>query len=42
FFSFLVGGCCSLLQYWFSTGMRQSPKELADITVTFLNRNTAD
>ena len=42
FFSFLVGGCCSLLQYWFSNGMRQTPRELAMITVEFLNRNTAE
>lgn len=42
FFSFLVGGCSSLLQYWFSTGMKQSPKQLAAITVDFLNRNTGE
>ena len=42
FFSFLVGGCCSLLQYWFSTGMKQSPGDLALITVEFLNRNTGE
>ena len=39
YYSFLVGGCLSLLQYWFSNGMKQSPKELATITGTFLERN---
>lgn len=42
FFSFLIGGCCSLLQYWFSTGMKQSPRELADITAEILNRTISD
>ncbi len=38
YYSFLVGGCCSLLQYWFATDMKQTPQELAKITVEFLNR----
>ena len=41
YFTFLVGGCVSLLQYWFTSGMNQSPKELAKITVDFLERSTA-
>lgn len=41
YFTFLIGGCVSLLQYWFSTGMEQSPAELAKITVDFLARSTA-
>ncbi len=41
YYSFLVGGCVSLLQYWFRTGMKQSPEELAKITVDFLVRSTA-
>ncbi len=36
YYSFLVGGCCSLLQYWFAGDMKQTPKELANITVEFL------
>lgn len=39
YFTFLIGGCTSLLQYWFSTGMTKSPHELAKITVGFLNRS---
>lgn len=42
FFSFLIGGCCSLLQYWFSTGMKQTPRELADITAEILNRTISE
>lgn len=41
YFTFLIGGCVSLLQYWFSTGMEQTPAELAKITVDFLARSTA-
>lgn len=41
YFTFLIGGCVSLLQYWFSTGMEQTPAELAKITVDFLARGTA-
>ena len=41
YYTFLVGGCVSLLQYWFNTGMKQSPAELAQITVDFLARSTA-
>ncbi len=41
YYTFLVGGCVSLLQYWFETGMKQSPGELAKITVDFLARSTA-
>ena len=41
YYTFLIGGCVSLLQYWFNTGMKQSPKELAKITVDFLVRSTA-
>ena len=41
YYTFLVGGCVSLLQYWFNTGMKKSPKELANITVDFLIRSTA-
>lgn len=41
YFTFLIGGCTSLLQYWFATGMEQSPAELAKITVDFLARSTA-
>ncbi len=36
YYSFLVGGCCSLLQYWFATDMKQTPQELSKITVEFL------
>lgn len=36
YFSFIVGGCLSLLQYWFHGGMIESPEELAEITGVFL------
>ena len=39
YFSFIVGGCCSLLQYWFSTGMKLSTAELAGLTVKCLDRH---
>ena len=36
-YAFIVGGCLNLLQYWFASGMKESPEELADITGTFIN-----
>lgn len=38
YFAFLVGGCISLLQYWFQNGMHETPTQLADITCLFLER----
>ena len=37
YYSFIVGGCLSLLQYWFSDGMKETPEELAEITASFIN-----
>lgn len=39
YFAFIVGGCISLLQYWFRSGMKESPEELAEITGQFLDRS---
>lgn len=39
YFAFIVGGCISLLQYWFREGMKESPIELAEITGQFLDRS---
>ncbi len=39
YFAFLVGGCMSLLQYWFQDGRKETPIELAEITAIFLDRN---
>ncbi|NWO20488.1 TetR/AcrR family transcriptional regulator C-terminal domain-containing protein [Oribacterium sp. oral taxon 102] len=39
YFAFIVGGCISLLQYWFRDGMQESPIELAEITGQFLDRS---
>ncbi len=39
YFAFTVGGCLSLLQNWFATGMQESPAELAEITKIFLDRD---
>lgn len=36
-YAFIIGGCLNLLQYWFASGMKESPEELADITGTFIN-----
>ncbi len=38
YYSFIVGGCLSLLQYWFADGMKESPEELAQITAAFINQ----
>lgn len=38
YFAFLVGGCISLLQYWFQNDMQETPAQLADITCLFLER----
>lgn len=38
YYSFIVGGCLSLLQYWFADGMKESPDELAQITAAFINQ----
>lgn len=35
--SFIVGGLISLLQYWFSSNMKESPHELAIITGDMLS-----
>lgn len=32
YYAFISGGCISLLQYWFSSGMQETPHELAIIT----------
>lgn len=37
YYAFVVGGCISLLQYWFSSGMNETPHELADITGELLS-----
>ena len=39
YYAFIVGGCLSLIQYWFSNGMKESPAELAEITTAFLDHN---
>ncbi len=39
YFAFLVGGCISLLQYWFQNGMQETPAQLADITCLFLEKS---
>ena len=36
YYAFFVGGCISLLQYWFQNGMRETPRELANITAELL------
>lgn len=37
YYAFVVGGCISLLQYWFSSGMNETPHELAVITGELLS-----
>jgi AcrR family transcriptional regulator len=37
YYAFIVGGCISLLQNWFSSGMIQSPHELAELTRKILS-----
>lgn len=37
YYAFVVGGCISLLQYWFSSGMHETPHELAVITGELLS-----
>lgn len=37
YYAFVVGGCISLLQYWFSSGMNETPHELAAITGELLS-----
>ncbi len=37
YYAFVVGGCISLLQYWFSSGMQETPHELAMITGELLS-----
>lgn len=37
YYSFVAGGCISLLQYWFSSGMNETPHELAVITGELLS-----
>lgn len=32
YYSFIVGGCVSLVQYWLANGMQESPRELSEIT----------
>lgn len=32
YYSFIVGGCVSLVQYWLANGMQESPKELSELT----------
>ncbi len=39
YYAFIVGGCLSLIQYWFSNDMRETPAELAAITTAFINHN---
>lgn len=37
-YSFIVGGCLSLIQYWFADNMKETPEELAQITALFINQ----
>lgn len=37
YYAFIAGGCISLLQYWFRSGMRETPQELATITGKILH-----
>ncbi len=39
YYAFIVGGCLSLIQYWFSNGMTETAAELAAITTAFLDHN---
>ena len=39
YYAFIVGGCLSLIQYWFSNGMKETAAELAAITTAFLDHN---
>lgn len=41
YYAFVVGGCISLLQYWFTSGMRETPHELSDITSGIINGGIA-
>lgn len=36
YYSFIVGGCVNLVQYWLANGMKESPAELAEITQEIL------
>lgn len=36
YYSFIVGGCVSLVQYWLANDMHETPKELAEITQEIL------
>ena len=37
YYAFIVGGLISLLQYWFSSGMKETPHELSIITGDMLS-----
>ena len=39
YYAFIVGGCLSLIQYWFAGGMKETPEELSEITTSFLNHS---
>lgn len=34
-FTFLAGGCNSVIQWWLQNGMQESPEEIADYIITF-------
>ena len=42
YYSFVVGGCVALFQYWFDDGMKETTRELAEITVSFLHRTAVN
>lgn len=39
YYEFIVGGCLSLIQYWFNSGLHETPEELARITADCLNKS---